>query len=34
MVGTYQMRTDNGETFSIAVPAFSLDVPNGRRTVN
>jgi ApaG protein len=34
MVGTYQMRTDKGETFAIAIPAFSLDIPDGRRTVN
>jgi ApaG protein len=34
MVGTYQMRTDKGETFSIAIPAFSLDTPDGSRTVN
>lgn len=34
MVGTYQMLTDTGETFSIAIPAFSLDAPNERRTVN
>jgi len=34
MVGTYQMRTDKGELFSIEIPAFSLDIPDGRRTVN
>jgi ApaG protein len=34
MVGTYQMQTDTGETFSIAVPAFSLDIPDMQRTVN
>jgi ApaG protein len=34
MVGTYQMETDTGERFSIAIPAFSLDLPNARRTVN
>jgi ApaG protein len=34
MVGTYQMRTDKGESFSIAIPAFSLDIPHGRRTMN
>jgi ApaG protein len=25
MVGTYQMETEAGETFDIAIPAFSLD---------
>jgi ApaG protein len=34
MVGTYQMQTDTGEMFSIAIPAFSLDLPDSRRTVN
>ena len=34
MVGTYQMRTDKGESFSIAIPPFSLDIPDRRRTVN
>jgi ApaG protein len=34
MVGTYQMQSERGERFAIAIPAFSLDVPNGRRTVN
>jgi len=34
MVGTYEMRTDAGERFAIAIPAFSLDIPDGRRTVN
>jgi ApaG protein len=34
MVGTYQMETDTGERFSIAIPAFSLDLPNAKRTVN
>ncbi len=34
MVGTFQMVTDTGEHFNAAVPAFSLDVPAGRRTVN
>ncbi|MDP7241663.1 MAG: ApaG domain, partial [Rhodospirillales bacterium] len=27
MVGTYQMETDTGERFDIAIPAFSLDSP-------
>jgi ApaG protein len=34
MVGTYQMSTETGEVFSIAIPAFSLDMPGERRTVN
>jgi ApaG protein len=34
MVGTYQMQTEAGETFSIAIPAFSLDVPSAERIVN
>lgn len=34
MVGTYQMQNDKGETFSIDIPAFSLDLPGGRKTLN
>ena len=34
MVGTYQMQNEDGEMFSIAIPAFSLDVPDAQRTVN
>jgi ApaG protein len=34
MVGTYRMQTDKGEVFNIAIPAFSLDLPNARKTVN
>ncbi|HET7716711.1 MAG TPA: Co2+/Mg2+ efflux protein ApaG [Bauldia sp.] len=34
MVGTYQMQNDKGETFSIEIPAFSLDLPGGRKTLN
>ncbi|BAT57956.1 CO2+/MG2+ efflux protein ApaG [Variibacter gotjawalensis] len=34
MVGTYGMVSDIGETFDIAVPAFSLDATEGRRVVN
>ena len=34
MVGSYQMSTEQGEMFSIAIPAFSLDIPGGQRTVN
>jgi len=34
MVGTYQMENDKGETFSIEIPAFSLDLPDTRKTLN
>ena len=34
MVGTYQMQAENGELFSIAIPAFSLDLPDAPRTMN
>ena len=34
MVGSFQMTTEDGEMFDVAVPAFSLDSPEGRRVVN
>jgi ApaG protein len=34
MVGTYQMQNERGELFTIAIPAFSLDVPDAPRTMN
>jgi ApaG protein len=34
MVGTYGMVTAEGEHFDIAIPAFSLDSPEARRTLN
>ena len=34
MVGSYGMVSDAGERFDIDIPAFSLDSPNERRTVN
>ncbi len=34
MVGTYNMVDDTGARFDIAIPAFSLDLPGARRTVN
>jgi ApaG protein len=34
MVGTYQMQNEEGEMFSIAIPAFSLDLPDSPRTVH
>jgi ApaG protein len=34
MVGSYQMTTESGELFNVAVPAFSLDSPHARRSLN
>lgn len=34
MSGRYQMVSAAGERFEIDVPAFSLDSPHGRRTMN
>ncbi|MCK7475531.1 MAG: Co2+/Mg2+ efflux protein ApaG [Rhodopseudomonas palustris] len=34
MAGSYQMVTADGEPFEIDVPAFSLDSPDARRTLN
>jgi ApaG protein len=34
MVGTYQMQNEQGEMFTIQIPAFSLDMPDAQRTVN
>jgi ApaG protein len=34
MVGKYGMVTLDGERFDIAIPAFSLDSPHARRTIN
>ena len=34
MTGSYQMVTQNGEPFDIDIPAFSLDSPGLRRTLN
>jgi ApaG protein len=34
MVGTYQMETDGGERFDVAVPAFSLDSPHQPSRLN
>ena len=34
MVGSYQMQTDKGELFNIAIPAFSLDSTDGKRVLN
>jgi ApaG protein len=34
MVGAYQMETDQGERFDVAVPAFSLDSPHQQVRLN
>jgi len=34
MAGTYGMVTLDGEPFEIEIPAFSLDSPHARRTIN
>jgi ApaG protein len=34
MVGSYQMQNESGELFAIDIPAFSLDLPDARRTLN
>jgi ApaG protein len=34
MTGTYQMETDGGERFEIAIPSFSLDTPDHVGSVN
>src|SRR6476620_9445958 len=34
MVGSYQMTADGGELFNVAIPAFSLDSPHARRSLN
>ena len=34
MAGVYQMVSESGETFDVAVPAFSLDAPHIQRVLN
>jgi len=34
MVGTYGMVSRSGARFNIDIPAFSLDSPDGKRTIN
>ena len=34
MVGSYEMRDAQGQVFEASIPAFSLDVPGYRRTLN
>jgi len=34
MVGSYDMQAADGQHFAIAIPAFSLDSPHDKRTLN
>lgn len=34
MVGEYRMVDAEGDRFEVAIPAFSLDSPHGKRTLN
>lgn len=34
MSGSYEMVAESGETFTVEVPAFSLDLPDMRRVLN
>jgi len=34
MVGAYSMTDGDGRVFEAAIPAFSLDIPDNRRTLN
>jgi ApaG protein len=34
MVGSYQMTTEDGGRIDVAIPAFSLDSPHARRSLN
>jgi ApaG protein len=34
MFGTYQLQTDDGALFDVAIPAFSLDLPDQKRVLN
>jgi ApaG protein len=34
MVGTYQAVDGAGDVFTVAIPAFSLDIPGARRVLN
>lgn len=34
MVGRYQMQGTGGSAFEVEIPAFSLDIPEQRRTLN
>ena len=34
MVGSYRMTTEAGEQFNVDIPAFSLDSPHAKRSLN
>lgn len=34
MAGSYRFVDDSGESFDVAIPAFSLDSPQARRVIN
>jgi ApaG protein len=34
MVGRYTMQGEDGHLFEVDIPAFSLDLPEGRKTLN
>jgi ApaG protein len=34
MAGTYRMQNDKGESFFVEIPAFSLDLPGTRKSLN
>jgi uncharacterized protein affecting Mg2+/Co2+ transport len=34
MVGHYEMKSDRGEVFSVAIPPFSLDMPDSSQKLN
>ena len=34
MVGEYRMVSEDGKNFDVAIPAFSLDSPHGKRVLN
>ena len=34
MAGDYQMVDDSGNSFNVEIPAFSLDTPDNRRSLN
>jgi len=34
MVGAYQMQAADGELFNVDIPAFSLDTPHVKRSIN
>ncbi len=34
MAGTYRMTDETGASFEVQIPAFSLDIPETRRTLN